>query len=492
MTSNVDTSVQQIAQDFQALITYVTGPETRTASAYTVELTLFRRLLALGAALLRVFFQTRAAARPAGPVHAPDGTALAYHDGRPLTYYSVFGKVRFARHFFTALGQEGVCPLDAALSVPARCYADLLQEWGSYGTTDASYHESQAALRRILDLPVSGTALEMMVADAVADVEAFYAQPISADVRAHDGPILVVQADGKGVPMVQPPASGAARRPRLGKGQKRTKKKEAVVTSLYTIAPYVRTPQEVVAALLQDRDRPPEAARPKPMGKELRATLAGKTVALTRLVERARPREGPHIHDHVALTDGAEALQKRIETHFPQHTLVLDIIHATDYLWDAANALLGETHAGRTPWVRTHLEAVLAGQTHTVITALEAAAQEPGRTATQRKALLRTAGYYRRNAPYMQYDVYLAQGWPVGTGVVEGACGHLVKDRMEQAGMRWTKTGAQAVLDLRALRLNGQWDAYGQFHRQQQHQRLYGTAGLAAEVVEMQVLADAA
>jgi len=348
MTSNVDTSVQQIAQDFQALITYVTGPETRTASAYTVELTLFRRLLALGAALLRVFFQTRAAARPAGPVHAPDGTALAYHDCRPLTYYSVFGKVRFARHFFTALGQEGVCPLDAALSLPARCYSDLLQEWGSYGTTDASYHESQAALRRILDLPVSGTALEMMVADAVADVEAFYAQPISADVRANDGPILVVQADGKGVPMVQPPASGAARRPRLGKGQKRTKKKEAVVTSLYTIAPYVRTPQEVVAALLQDRDRPPEAARPKPMGKELRATLAGKTVALTRLVERARPREGPHIHDHVALTDGAEALQKRIETHFPQHTLVLDIIHATDYLWDAANARAARPGCART------------------------------------------------------------------------------------------------------------------------------------------------
>ncbi len=489
MTSNVETSVQQIAQDFQALIAYVTGPETRTASAYTVEFTLFRRLLALGAALLRVFFQTRAAERPAGPIHAPDGTLLGYHDGRPLTYYSVFGKVRFARHYFTAVGQKGVCPLDADLSLPERCYSDVLQEWGTYGTTDASYHESHAALEHILGLEVGSAALETMVGDAVADIEAFYTQPLSQEVRATDGPILVVQADGKGVPMVQPPAG--ARPVRLGKGQKRTKK-EAIVTSLYTIAPYVRTPQEVVAALLQDRDRPPEAARPKPMGKELRATLAGKTVALTRLVERARPREGPHIHDHVALTDGTEALQKRIEMHFPRYTLVLDIIHATDYLWDAANALLGETHAGRTAWVRTHLEDLLAGQTHTVITALEAAAQESGRTATQRKALRRTAGYYRRNAPYMQYDVYLAQGWPVGTGVVEGACGHLVKDRMEQAGMRWTKTGAQAVLDLRALRLNGQWDAYGQFHRQQQHQRLYGTSGRAAEVVEMQVLADAA
>ncbi|MCA1598575.1 MAG: hypothetical protein LC769_06055, partial [Chloroflexi bacterium] len=338
MTLNADTSVQQIQQDFQALIAYVTGPETCAASAYTVELTLFRRLLALGAALLRVFFLTRAAERPAGPVHAPDGTPLGYHDRRFTTYYSVFGKVRFARHYFTAVGQEGVCPLDADLSLPERCYSDLLQEWGTYGTTDESYHESQTVLARILGLAVSGGALETMVADAAVDSADFYAQPVSPAVRTADGPLLVVQADGKGVPLVQPPAG--ARPVRLGKGQKRTKKKEAVVTSLYTIAPYVRTPQEVVAALLQDRDRPPDTApRPKPAGKELRATLAGKEVALTRLAERARQREGPRIQERVALTDGAEALQKQIETHFPKHTLVLDIIHAMDYLWNAANAL---------------------------------------------------------------------------------------------------------------------------------------------------------
>ena len=72
----------------------------------------------------------------------------------------------------------------------------------------------------------------------------------------------------------------------------------------------------------------------------------------------------------------------------------------------------------------------------------------------------------------MRDDEYLARGWPIGTGVVEGACGHLVKDRMEQSGMRWTKAGAQAVLDLRAVRLNGHWEAYWQFHRHQQHHRV--------------------
>ena len=113
-------------------------------------------------------------------------------------------------------------------------------------------------------------------------------------------------------------------------------------------------------------------------------------------------------------------------------------------------------------------------------------------TETQRKVVLKTAGYYRRNQPYMQYAEYLAQGWPIGTGVVEGACGHLVKDRMEGAGMRWKQVGAQAVLDLRAVRLNDDWDSYWQYHRQQQHVRLYGTATRVPDAAEAQVFKLAA
>jgi hypothetical protein len=92
----------------------------------------------------------------------------------------------------------------------------------------------------------------------------------------------------------------------------------------------------------------------------------------------------------------------------------------------------------------------------------------------------------------MHDDDYLARGLPIGTGVVEGACGHLVKDRMEQSAMRWTQAGAQAVLDLRAVRINGHWKAYWQFHRQQSHQRLYGTSAPAPATVEAQALMLAA
>ena len=134
------------------------------------------------------------------------------------------------------------------------------------------------------------------------------------------------------------------------------------------------------------------------------------------------------------------------------------------------------------------LEQVVGGASVTVIAELEATAQEADLTETQRKALRKTAGYYRRNQPYMHYDLYLARGWPLGTRVVEGACGHLVNERMEQAGMRWTVAGAQAVLDLRAVRLTGDWDASWQYHRQQHHARLDGPARCAPDPAKAHVL----
>jgi hypothetical protein len=490
MTSNPEPIVQQLHHEFQNLLAYVTGPEARLQTAYTVELTLFRRLLTLGAALLRLFFVTRAAVRPAEPVTAPDGTRLTYHDQRWTTYYAVFGKVRFERHSFTAPGHEGLCPLDAELSLPARCYSDLLREWAVYGATDAAYRESRTVLERILGLSLSLQAIESAVVQAGEDVTTFYEQPAEPAAAPPVATILVVQADGKGVPMVQPPIQRPA--VRLAKGQKRTKKKEAVVTGLYTISPYERTPQQVVAALLQDPDSAEPAARPRPVGKELRATLAGKADAMGRLAARVAQRDGPHLQHRVALTDGAEALQQQLMTHFPAYTLILDIIHATEYLWDTANALLGETHPQRPAWVRAYLEPLLAGQTEAVITALEAEGKDPTCTVPQRQAVQRTVGYYRRNQPYMHYDEYLVRGWPIGTGVVEGACRHLVKDRMEQSGMRWTKGGAQGVLDLRAVRLNDHWEAYWQFHRHQQHLRLYGQSAPALAPAETQALEWAA
>ena len=495
MSSNSTQIIQQIHHDFKNLVEYVTDEASRSRTAYEVELVLFRRLLALGAQLLCLFFVRRADVRPSEPI-ALDGTRLTYQEKRPTTYFSVFGKVRFRRHYFHAPGQKGVWPLDAELSLPSRCYSDLLRDWAEYCTTSESYDESNGVLKRILGLSISKQALETAVQDDAVDVGAFYEQK-DGPSRENEGSILVIQADGKGVPMVR--TESANQPARRGKGQKRIKKKEAVVTAMYTIAPYPRTPQQVADALMRDleRDKEPERTstrpqRPAPVGKEVRATLQGKEFALERLVRRVAQREGGHIQQRAALTDGDKALQTRVLSNFPGFELVLDIIHVSEYLWDAANALFGETHPDRTVWVKDQLLQILSGTTTAVIQTLETLVQDPSTSPAQRQVLNTTMGYYRRNLPYMHYDQYLDRGWPISSGVVEGACGHLVKDRMEQSGMRWTKSGAQAILDLRAVRVNDDWDAYQCFHRQGQHQRLYGSHPNASPVIETIVLKQAA
>lgn len=350
MSSNSDRIIHQLHCDFKELIEYVTGEGAQSRTAYEVELNLFRRLLALGAQLLRLFFMHRASVRPTEPVYAPDGTPLSYHVQSATSYYSVFGKVQFERHYYYASGHGGLCPLDAELSLPPRCYSDLLRDWAEYCVTDESYDETIKVLERILRLSVSKQALETDAQEDADDVVAFYEQKAAPPVET-EGPILVAQADGKGVPMVR---SGSAPQPaRLSKGQKRSKKKEGVTTGIYTIEPYHRTPQDVVEALMHDREgdesapqaSSPPSPRPTPANKEVWATLEGKDIAFERLAQRVAQRDHGGIRQRVALTDGDDALQRQVGDTLPTFQLVLDIIHASEYLWDTANALWGETHS---------------------------------------------------------------------------------------------------------------------------------------------------
>lgn len=183
MSSNSDRIIHQLHCDFKELIEYVTGEGAQSRTAYEVELNLFRRLLALGAQLLRLFFMHRASVRPTEPVYAPDGTPLSYHVQSATSYYSVFGKVQFERHYYYASGHGGLCPLDAELSLPPRCYSDLLRDWAEYCVTDESYDETIKVLERILRLSVSKQALETDAQEDADDVVAFYEQKAAPPVE---------------------------------------------------------------------------------------------------------------------------------------------------------------------------------------------------------------------------------------------------------------------------------------------------------------------
>jgi len=468
MSVSTSELIAELRSDFEVLLNMVTGAEAQTATLNQVERSLLRHLLRMGRKLLQVFLARRADVESHAPHWGWQRRKLAYHSQKAVDYFSVFGKLEVTRAYFYAPGYGGKTPLDQALSLPERCYSDLLMECAELLAVDGAYDKVTQVLTRLLGVDVSVLAVETTAAEHSQAVLTFYAQR-EALPRREEGRILVAQADGKGVRLVRDDAPLTVRR---GKGDKKTRKKEAIAVALYTIAPYRRTPQEVVAALFRE-DAPP-GERPAPQHKHVFASLDGKAAALRRLARWAIRRDGRHIRQRVALTDGAEALQDQMRQHLPNFTLVLDIIHAVEHLWTAGTALFGETDPQRAEWVKLQTLDILSSRAACVIQRLEDQAQALSPASQAAKALRRVAGYLQRNRPFMDYARYLKNGWPIGTGVVEGTCRHLVKDRMELSGMRWTVAGAEALLALRAVHENGDWDAFHQFRRQQRHKQLYG------------------
>lgn len=470
MSSNSSLMIQQLRADFEKLLAFVTGPEAHQATLDQMERSLFRQVLRLGLKLLQLFLNTRIQAESHAPQPGPGKTRLPYHSQKSIDYFSIFGKLTFSRAYFYQAGQPGRCPLDRALRLPDGCYSDLLMESAELLGVDGAYDKSLQVMERLLGLTVAESALESTIAKQADAVKPFYHQKAKFPA-CDEGPILVAQADGKDVPMVR--RETLQTKARLSKGDKKTRKKEAIAISIYTIAPYRRTPQAVVAALFKKGMPPP--SRPVPCHKQVFASLDGKEAAFKRLAEWVKRRDDGSIRARVALTDGAEPLQKHMQAKLPGFTLILDIIHVDEHVWHAGTALYGETDPQRAAWVETQMNDILSSRVETVIQCLEERAQKFPQKDSVGKVLHQVANYLRRNRDYMDDAEYLHQGWPIGTGVIEGTCRHLVKDRMELSGMRWTVSGAGALLALRAVNENGDWEALHSYRRMQRHKRLYGT-----------------
>ncbi len=488
MTSNSETIIQDIRQEFEMLLQFVTSEQAKETTADYVERSLFKMLLALGTQLLTLFFVVRSENCSREAVQSSTGDRLAYQQNKKRTYYSIFGKVPIWRPYFYQKGVGGQIPLDAELGLGDDIYSDLVREITDYLGVYTVYHKSGDILSRLLGLKVSTRVIEDNIAEDAVDVEAYYAQK-HPPIASEEAEILVIQADGKGVPIIYE-ASDQSQPVRLGKGQKRGHKKEAIVTTIYTIDPQPRTPQQVVDSFFAPNQTTPKekGARSNPQNKHIWATLDGKDAALDRLIPQVTARDGDHIQHRVALCDGCEALQLRINNRFVSFTLILDFIHANEYLWKVANCLFGETHSQRLDWMIDHTLQILSGQTDQVIAEFRQMAQANQYSSTQQTQLTKTANYFDRNLPYMDYATYLKNGWPIASGVIEGACRHFVKDRCELSGMRWERTGVESLLQLRAVAENDDWDDYHLFRKQQRHLRLYQSPYPQHLLLEFQAL----
>jgi hypothetical protein len=273
---------------------------------------------------------------------------------------------------------------------------------------------------------------------------------------------------------------------------RKTAKKTATVVAAYTVAPYYRDTEGIIGSLLkQDAQISAPITRPVPHHKHIFATLEGQQAAFTHLEKALAQRDTDQIIHRVALTDGDHGLHKRVATQLPDFSLILDIMHVLGYLWDAVDVLLGAAHSGRHSWMEDALHCLLDDDLDTLCLHLNHQLESGDWSTSQAQTLRTVVGYLENNRAYMHYQTYLALGFPIGTGIVEGTCRYFVHDRFERSGMRWSLAGAEAMLQMRAVALNDDWDDFHHFRRQQAHQQLYGEShpALLPEIAALSIAA---
>lgn len=440
-------------------------------------------LLELGRQLLSAFV--------AGQNNGNIGPSLEY-EGRTLQrleelherrYVSVFGELSIGRYVYGTRETQKleVIPLDARLGLPEGDYSYLLQEWDQSYCVQNAYEQSRSSIERILGLRQSVRALEHMNGHMSKSVEGFRQQQPAPPVE-EEGPILVFTADGKGVVMRRNEGEPAPKG-RLNAGEKVNKKRMAVVGAAYSVKPFVRTADEIVDEVVRDMAK---KRRPKPQHKRVRAELTreidgqevnGKDRVFGWFKEQHQQRNPDLSKPVVCLMDGERRLWSAWKKYFAGIAVVmvciLDLFHMLERLWKAAHCFFPENSPEARAFVAERLRRILEGDASRVIGGLRQMGTKRGLKGAKLKQLESALDYLHNNLPFMHYDQYLAAGYPIASGVAEGACRHLVKDRMELTGMRWNTDSAQAMLDVRAMYLGEDWDEFLEYRIGEENRRLY-------------------
>lgn len=448
--------------------------------AYSMEQSIFSRIMCIGLSAMKGYFAEKGTGDIGDVLELEDGTTLK-KEKRLLwkSYFSVFGKFGVPRTCYRANGVEGVMPLDAQANLPERSYSYLLQEWMDLLSIRDSFAEASVTLNKLLGSGVSASRFEVVNRESANSYDRFYEKKAAPAAEA-EGEIHVVGFDGKGVPVIK---SEAARiQPRLGKGEKRQKKKEAIVGVSYTIDPKVRTATEVAENLVYHEKvkkkkggtRSPQIRAQNP--RRIASLERSKEDVMREIIEDAKTRN-PDNKPLVAVMDGALGLWNLLTALLMGVNWIgiLDVIHVVEYLWKVANALYGERSIEGKKWVYDHLVAILQGRVGYVIAGMKQIITKRKLKAGQKKALQDTITYFENHRAWMQYDVYLAAGYPIGSGVVESTCGHTVKSRMEGTGRRWSIKGAESTLLLRSVYTSNDWDDYWRTHQKLEQERLYAS-----------------
>jgi hypothetical protein len=485
VTHDVDVfKTENLHDEFVELDKFVRESAQKGVPVHEVERGLWRQLLDIGHKALGEFFRLQGTGDLGEAVTLPDGESLPRLEGlHERRYVSIFGEYRLQRVVYGSREKQKIefVPLDNRLQFPEGAFSYVLQDWDQGLCVEQAFGQASATIQRILGLKQSVDSLEHMNQEMADGVTTFM---LTQPTPEHEGAIVVASADQKGIVMRRS-ADDPPPKAHRTKGDKASQKRMATVATVYTVDPYQRTPEEVVSALFRDA---PESSRdrPKPQNKEVWASLPrdevpGSGIELTfawmigELYLRGRVRDtAGGKKPLVFLSDGQEALWDARQEWLPERSVgILDILHVTPRLWKAAHVFHPERSQAAEDFVRARVLRVLQGKASGVIRGLREMATKHGLVGAKKKTIAAVCGYLDANVERMRYDEYLRAGYPIASGAVEGACRHLVKDRMERAGMHWTIPGAQAMLDVRSIHVSHLWDEYQEYRIKSETEKLY-------------------
>ena len=489
MIIEVEDRFCKVLKQFSRVLAAIDRAAKRGDAVHEVEEATWGGLIEMGREMIAAYIKQQDEELPRPKVIEHEGKTLRRLPKRRMRkYVSAFGPTPFRRDVYATreTQRQEVVPLDAKLGMPQGHTTYLLQKWGDTKCLKESYQESRASLLEILGFAPSVNCLEDTVARAAEHAQVYFDEQQPVDPTTEEE-ILVATSDCKGVPMrrVDAPRTKrgdggpGAKQKRLKQGEKHGRKRMACVGGVYSVAPFRRTVDDVLNEILR-KDK--QKQRPKPHNKRLRAVLTrevdgkpvnAKDVVFDWLAAEVRQRDPQSLRTVVAIMDGETKLRELQELKIGRAVGILDIWHVTEYLWKLAYCFHLEGSHEAEAFVETYLGKLLAGKVRRVIGGIRQMATKSGLSKPRREKVQQCLNYFAARCEYMKYDEYLTAGYPIGSGVVEGACRHLVKDRMEQSGMRWRIEGAQAVLSLRAIYLNGDWDAFHTTRIQAEQRKMY-------------------
>jgi hypothetical protein len=384
--------------------------------------------------------------------------------GRVRPLMTKFGQVSVSRIAYRSPGRSNVHPLDAALNLPEEKHSHGLRKLAAVEAARGSHEAAAAAIARAAGVQIGKRQVEELARRAAAHVEAFYLWRVIEPTPG--GCPLVLTFDGKGIVMLpdalRPATAKAAAAAegklatRLSPGEKNGRKRMAELACVYDAVPAPRTPEEIISTPAQKlRKKKAQAARPKGKGKPREPQARGKwlTASVTDDIpaviaaafDEAERRDPGHDREWVVLIDGnntqIEAVTAEAARRVVKVTIVIDFIHVLEYLWKAAWSFFDKGGPAAEAWVAAQARKVLHGKSAQVAAGICRHATTCEYSPAERAGAGECTRYLRNKEDYLGYATALKKGWPIATGIIEGAARWLVKDRMDITGARWVSKG---------------------------------------------------